>query len=294
VSEGFFLLHRGWRDNPIFKGEFSRADAWVWLIENACWKPSRTRIKGSTVELARGEMSFSVRFLADKWGWSKSRVDRFLDDLRSESMIKTRSKIGTDGEQKAGQGQSIITICNYAKYQDVRDDNRDNSGTVTGTTAGQQRDKEEQGNKGTIEEEPIGSSPPEGSTRRKSRSAGTNERSEGLNPRSTGRNPRSNPPAQTPIPDWVPAEQWNAFLEMRREKKKFPSEHAVRLLVGKLEKLRRDGHDPGAVLDQSTVNNWTDVYGIKDQQNGTGYRQQSSHDRRDGLERAIDRRIPGL
>lgn len=146
---GFFLMHRGWRDNEIFKGEFSRADAWVWLIENACWKPTRTRIKGDAVELQRGELTFSVRFLAKQWGWSKSRVDRFLDDLRAESMIKTRSKIGTGCDQKAGHGQSIITICNYAKYQDKESDARDNSGTNSGTCAGQQRDKEEQGNNKT-------------------------------------------------------------------------------------------------------------------------------------------------
>jgi hypothetical protein len=170
MSEGFFLMHRGWRNNPIFKGEFSRADAWVWLIENACWKSSRTRIKGETVTLDRGELSFSIRFLADAWGWSKSRVDRFLADLREESMIEARSKNGTVGDQKAGQGQAIITICNYRKYQDHDDGERDNNGTTSGTRAGQQRDKEEQGNKGTIEEEPIGSpSMPETQKRAESR-----------------------------------------------------------------------------------------------------------------------------
>lgn len=160
MAEGFIVIRRGWRENPIFKGEFSRGEAWLWLIENACWKPSRTRVKGETITLERGELSFSVRFLADAWGWSKSRVDRFLADLRAENMIETRSKIGTHGEQKsghaAGQGQSIICICNYRKYQDLGDVDRDNlwdnSRTKNGTTAGQQRDKEEPRNQGTKEE----------------------------------------------------------------------------------------------------------------------------------------------
>lgn len=152
MSDGFFLMHRGWRDNPIFKGEFSRADAWVWLIENACWKPIKTRIKGEIVTLDRGQLSFSIRFLAETWGWSKSRVDRFLAELRSEGMIQTCSKIGTPHDQKSGQGQSIITISNYRKYQDTDREERDNSGTASGTTAGQQRDKEEQRNKETIQE----------------------------------------------------------------------------------------------------------------------------------------------
>ncbi|MEW9855913.1 hypothetical protein [Novosphingobium sp. M1R2S20] len=147
MSEGWICLHRGWRDNPLFKGEYSRADAWVWLIENACWKASRSRIKGEAVELQRGELTFSQRFLADKWGWSKSRVDRFIADLRDEGMIETRSKNGATAGHSAGQGQSIITICNYAKYQDVSEVERGNAESKNGATAGQQRGKEEQGNK---------------------------------------------------------------------------------------------------------------------------------------------------
>lgn len=161
MSEGWICLHRGWRDNPLFKGEFSRADAWVWMIEAACWKPARTRIKGETVELQRGELSFSQRFLAEKWGWTKSRVDRFIADLRSENMIKTRSKNGASAGQQAGQGQSIITICNYAKYQDAADQQRGNGVEENGASAGQARGKEEQGNKETIEQgEEAKASPP--------------------------------------------------------------------------------------------------------------------------------------
>lgn len=149
---GYIKLHRGWRDNDIFKGEFSRSDAWVWLIENAAWKPSKTRIKGATVNIERGELSFSQRFLAEKWGWSKSRVDRFIAELRAESMIETRSKIGATAGHSAGQGQCIITICNYAKYQDREEAARGNDDAESGATAGQQRGKEEEGKKERKEE----------------------------------------------------------------------------------------------------------------------------------------------
>ena len=157
MSEGWISLHRGWRDNPIFRGEYSRADAWIWLIENACWKPTRTRIKSQSVELQRGELSFAQRFMAEKWGWSKSRVDRFIADLRDEGMIETRSKIGATAGHNAGQGQGIITICNYAKYQDLSERERGNDSKKNGATAGQQRGKEEQGNKETSKKEPNGS-----------------------------------------------------------------------------------------------------------------------------------------
>lgn len=139
---GYVKLWRGWRDNDIFRGEFSRADAWVWLIENAAWKETRARIKGDSVTLQRGELSFSQRFMAEKWGWSKSRVDRFIADLREEGMIETRAKIGATAGHNAGQGQSIITICNYAKYQDEADSARGNDTSKSGASAGQQRGKE--------------------------------------------------------------------------------------------------------------------------------------------------------
>ena len=70
------------------------------------------------------------------------------------------------------------------------------------------------------------------------------------------------------VPDWVPAQQWDDFIAMRIEKGKAPTGRAIALLVGKLDKMRRSGQDPGAVLDKSTMNNWTDIYPIKDQPNG--------------------------
>ncbi len=263
-SDGFFVMHRGWRDNPIFKGEFSRGDAWIWLIENACWKPTKARIKGDNVELQRGELTFSVRFLAEKWGWSKSRVDRFLDDLRSESMIETRSKIGTGDAQKAGHGQSIITISNYCKYQGDGNSSRDNSGTTSGTTAGQQRDKEEQGNKGTIEEDTYVS--PSSAGERDELDLGNQDPP--AKPKRT-RKPKAPPePLTIDLPGWIPPDAWTGFVDMRVDMGKPMTDRAATSLIKKLDDFRSRGHDPTAVLDQSTINRWQDLYELKDHRNG--------------------------
>jgi hypothetical protein len=143
---GFVAMSRKALDHPLLQ-DGDRFRAWFWLVANAAWRPKRVKIKGSIITLERGELSFSVRFLAENWGWSKSRVDRFLADLRAEGMIATRSKIGTSAGHNAGQGQSIISICNYEKYQDPLTAERDKREPEIGTTAGQQRDKEEQVNK---------------------------------------------------------------------------------------------------------------------------------------------------
>jgi len=146
---GFVVMSRDWLDHAVFYGdEFSRRDAWAWLIANAAWKPTKARLKGTTVELERGELCFSVRFLARKWRWSKSRADRWLHTLRAEGMIATRSKTGAVAGQRAGQGPAIIFVRNYDKFQASLKGKRDRRQTETGTTAGLQRDKEEQGNKG--------------------------------------------------------------------------------------------------------------------------------------------------
>jgi hypothetical protein len=144
---GFVAIHRRLAEHPLFASDAGRFGAWVWLIANAAWKPTAVRIKGTLTHLERGELTFSQRFLAEKWGWSKSRVDRFIADLRAEGMIATRSKIGASAGHNAGQGQSIITICNYDKYQDKEQRPRGNDEPLNGATAGQQRGKEEQGNK---------------------------------------------------------------------------------------------------------------------------------------------------
>jgi phage replication O-like protein O len=65
------------------------------------------------------------------------------------------------------------------------------------------------------------------------------------------------------LPDWVDVNIWDSFLEMRRKKKAIPTEHAKDLIIKELMKLRDSGNEPNAVLEQSTLNNYTDVYPLK-------------------------------
>jgi hypothetical protein len=65
------------------------------------------------------------------------------------------------------------------------------------------------------------------------------------------------------VPDWVPAEQWAAWLEVRKAKRAANTAHALDLAVRKLDKLRADGQSPAAVLDQSTLRSWTGLFPVK-------------------------------
>jgi len=79
------------------------------------------------------------------------------------------------------------------------------------------------------------------------------------------------------LPDWLDREAWSAFLEMRRRKRAPVTPHAVKILIGKLERWRTSGHDPTAILDASTASAWTNLYEPKAERNGQ--QRQSPHER---------------
>ena len=66
------------------------------------------------------------------------------------------------------------------------------------------------------------------------------------------------------LPDWIPVEAWNDFLEMRKGLRAAPTEKAKALLVGNLEKLKISGQDPKAVLEQSIERSWKGVFPVRE------------------------------
>lgn len=69
------------------------------------------------------------------------------------------------------------------------------------------------------------------------------------------------------LPDWIPVEAWDGWLEMRRAKKCPPTARAMTLAIRDLDRLRAEGDDPEAVLDQSTVNGWRGLFRLKNRAN---------------------------
>ena len=66
--------------------------------------------------------------------------------------------------------------------------------------------------------------------------------------------------------EWIDEGAWNGFMEMRRAIKKPMTERAISMLIHRLEKLKENGHDVNACLDQSTLCCWQDVYPLKDKE----------------------------
>jgi len=68
------------------------------------------------------------------------------------------------------------------------------------------------------------------------------------------------------IPDWLPVDEWRDFKAMRAKIRKPMTAKAEKLAIDELNKLRRDGNPPAAVLDQSILNCWQGLFPIRTQQ----------------------------
>lgn len=132
---GWYAMKRGWLSHEALApvGPWSRAEAWVFLLESAAIKPTTIDIGGRPYTVPRGSCCFSLRFLAAKWKWSVKAVQGFLDVLTRHGVVAvTVAKTGNGTKTKRTQ----ITLCNYEKYQ--------TPGNKTETRGKQKGDKEEQ------------------------------------------------------------------------------------------------------------------------------------------------------
>lgn len=141
---GYIKLYRGSRDTDglMPSKHFSDWEAWVWLIENAAWKPTtRFNAKGEEIAIGRGEMHVSYASLASAFGWTIKRVRGFL--VRLEAVKKVAL-------QRAQSG-TLLTICNYELFQGQDVDVGHTEGHSQGTVRAQSGHTQEEGKEGKKE-----------------------------------------------------------------------------------------------------------------------------------------------
>jgi hypothetical protein len=94
-----------------------------------------------------------------------------------------------------------------------------------------------------------------------------------------------------PLPDWVPADAWSGWLEMRDKQRKSPTDRAQGLALAELKRLVDAGGDARKIIERSTKNNWLDFYAIRGDGNGTnygGHRRESVAERVERVNRELD------
>ena len=192
----------------------------MWLIASAAYAEMKVRGPAGTITLTRGEFCFSVRFLAERWQWSKSRVDRFLSALKNRDTIR-------DTQRDSAQ---VWIINKYNDFQLLpkpkRDTQRDMFRDTSGTAAGQQRDKEED-----------------------------REDREDSKYTSSLRSDDSAPARPTPrqeLSKVLDADRAAAIIDHRQKMRKPLTAHAAKLLAKDLAKWR----DPNEAADEMISRGW--------------------------------------
>lgn len=65
------------------------------------------------------------------------------------------------------------------------------------------------------------------------------------------------------FPTWWPSEAWGGFVEMRKKIKAPLTDAAVKLCIAELSGFRSSGHDPVAIINQSTQKGWRGLFPLK-------------------------------
>lgn len=66
------------------------------------------------------------------------------------------------------------------------------------------------------------------------------------------------------LPDWIPKEPWDAWIEARKKQRNAPTDFALKLAVAKLQSLRDEGYSPAHVLATAAFNGWTGLWKPKE------------------------------
>lgn len=96
-----------WESTAFAPCPFSEREAWIWMICEASWMDRTKRVGDFVVTLSRGDLAMSSRFSAKAWGWTDSKVRRYLERLKKLGMITSKTDAGV----------TVISICNYDKFQ---------------------------------------------------------------------------------------------------------------------------------------------------------------------------------
>lgn len=125
MNDGWVKITRSCASHWIYSEKpYDKFHAWVDLILLASHKDVKLLIEGELRLIKRGSFHTSILKLADRWGWDRKKVSRFLVSLERDGMVTTdRTTHGT-----------TVTLVNYEKYQGQgTTDNPTNDATTTPT-----------------------------------------------------------------------------------------------------------------------------------------------------------------
>ncbi len=111
-KKGFIKIQRKLFDNFLWneKRVFSKAEAWIDLIQSARFEERQEIIQNKVIEIHKGELPVSRRYLEKRWNWGGTKVSNFIKTLEELGMVS----------QRKTKGQTVINLCNYGVFQEVK------------------------------------------------------------------------------------------------------------------------------------------------------------------------------
>lgn len=123
IRRGYIAMPRSIFEDEAFRSEpFSEREAYLYLVSAAAWQPHKQRVGRAVVDLERGQLAASMRFLATKWGWSEAKVRRFLARLSGRRSSDAPNDPHPDAPSDAlidavsTRDVTVITIRNYDHF----------------------------------------------------------------------------------------------------------------------------------------------------------------------------------
>ena len=138
----FIKLDRGLKKNSLWlERPFSKGQAWVDLLLLAQGIDKDVEYRGKIQKMKPGVVYTSILYLADRWGWYRSKVYRFLENLIDLGMVEIQgwtrndtSKRTQNSTRNSTTNGTIISIVNWASYQDDSTNNSTKNRTPNSTT----------------------------------------------------------------------------------------------------------------------------------------------------------------
>lgn len=128
---GWISIHRKIQNHWIWDEKpFTRGQAWIDILLLVNHADKKIFFDNEIVPIKRGEHVTSEPKLAERWGWSRTKVRNFLKLLEQDSMIQNK---------KEGRKRTRLIVLNYNDYQTLEDSEK----TSEDTTAEQEENKGE-------------------------------------------------------------------------------------------------------------------------------------------------------
>lgn len=115
---------------------FSKSATYLWLVREARIRPTVIFVGGRKISLEKNQLSYSYRFLAEKFGWPLGKVQRYIKRLIHRGFINTDTC----------QGQLVITLKDptaFTREENIVAGPIDTPGDTTTDTQGDQRKNRE-------------------------------------------------------------------------------------------------------------------------------------------------------